>query len=233
MKKAAIYLRVSGVGQTKEDKYGLADQLSKVNEYLKDCISCVFMEQITGSALLKPELENAFEFAKREKCAIYMCGDDRFSRDLIVKLLTKERFRKEGVEYVDVLMPITEKTPEADFFSNIMGCVSQLDKGKIVRRLFGGRVQKAPIGYAGGSPPYGYSVDKEGNLYKDDNYKYVEMIVELYNNTKRYSMVAKVLNEQGARTRHGKEFKAETVKRILNSPSRDGKVKYAGIYAKI
>lgn len=245
MKQAIAYTRVSTKGQTGTDKHGADAQVTGIKKYLDEKYPdgyelVLFTEQISGTKEHKPELENAFDYAQQHNIKeIHVYGDDRFSRNLLVKLATKKRMTQMGIKMVDVLMPL-EDSIEGEFLSNIMGSVSQLEIGKIVRRMYGGRLEKAATKYAGGAVPFGYKAVKtvvDGKVVKSiekaDNYIIVEELAKYESMGLNYSQMAATLNSVGYKTTRGGQFTAETVKRILNAPARRGVVVYAGIEATI
>lgn len=232
--KLNAYCRVSTKEQDKEDKQGLELQLNGCNnyfdrEYPDGWICCVYNEQISGAKLHKPMLEMAFEDCKANGISkIHTYGDDRFSRDLLVKLVTKKRFQEEGISHIDVLMPLGEEI-EDEYMSNIWGATSQFIKQKLSKTMHAGRkVKNKKGGYAGGRPPFGYT-GLAGRIVHNEKYDIVIKIRELHDNGYNYSAIASELNGKGLTTNSGKAFYPQTVKNVLTSNISQGLVQYGGV----
>jgi site-specific DNA recombinase len=238
--KSIGYIRVSTKAQ--EDKYGADAQEERIltfaasNNY--DVVE-LFSEQVSGSEPIKPKLFDALDYCKQNGIGFMIISEgDRLSRELILQLMTKEEFNKAGVRIINVASPNNEDTPENTFLEQIMGAVSELDKKKIVRRMYNGKIQKAKQGkYAGGKPPFGYK-GINGSLVPNSLHKYIEKIKTMHQSGLNYADIATWLNSKGIKTREdekGKTWNIQQVKNIVLNKSAHSKGinQYANIQTEI
>lgn len=232
MTPAVIYIRVSTNPQ--EDKYGPEVQEQICREYADSVgmnIVGVFQDTISGVKLFKPELSQAFEMCKELNIkTLLISDDDRFSRDLKVKLMIRDEFKEAGIRVINVSMPLTEDSAENTFVEQVFGALSELDRKKIIRRMYNGRKQTIKKGkYAGGKPPFGYTTNRKGALVPNEKHQTIQIVFNYHKEGLPFIEIARRLNEIGATTQTGKPFYAQSVKNIINSNISKGMVKYAGI----
>lgn len=232
MTPAVIYIRVSTNPQ--EDKYGPDGQEKVCRDYANKVglnIVGVFKDTISGVKLFKPELSQAFEMCKElDIKTMLISDDDRFSRDLKVKLMIRDEFKDAGIRVINVSMPLTEDSAENTFVEQVFGALSELDRKKITRRMYGGRVLTIKAGkYAGGKPPFGYTTNRKGSLVPNEKYPIIHAVFDYHKQGLSYIEISRRLNESGETTQTGKRFYPQSVKNIIHSNISKGMVKYAGI----
>src|SRR6266403_1198523 len=109
--RAAIYARVSGEQQTKEDT--IASQLEKVTQRVaSDALECdpelCFVDDgYSGDFLLRPGLERLRDQAAAGAIdRLYVLDPDRFSRKYAYQVLVLEELVRYGVEVVFLCNPL-------------------------------------------------------------------------------------------------------------------------------
>ena len=232
MTPAVIYIRVSTNPQ--EDKYGPDVQEQICREYAEKVelnIVGVFKDTISGVKLFKPELAQAFEMCKElDIKTMLISDDDRFSRDLKVKLMIRDEFKDAGIRVINVSMPLMEDSAENTFVEQVFGALSELDRKKIIRRMYNGRKQTIKAGkYAGGKPPFGYTTNRKGALVPNEKHHIIQVVFDYHKQGLSYIEIARRLNYLDLSTQTGKQFYPQSVKNIIHSNISKGMVKYAGI----
>lgn len=112
--------------------------------------------------------------------------------------------------------------PMRTFVRQVMGAVSELERGMIRARTRAGRRRKAALGgYAGGAPPYGWiPVNRELEPVESEQVV-IARAVELAGSMS-LRKVATALNAEGHRTRKGGLWQMEQVRRILGRQAATG-----------
>jgi len=136
----------------------------------------------------------------------------RFFRDLFQAKYYEEKLKKKGIQVLSVTLP-TENldAPFANAFKNFQDTVNQLQSDMNGLYTLGGMKANARKGFFnGGTPPYGYRVqkfqDEKGNIkskleISQEEEGVVQTIFSLYAQGRGAKKVAILLNEEGFRTR--------------------------------
>jgi DNA invertase Pin-like site-specific DNA recombinase len=213
MKKAFVYLRVSGKGQIDGD--GFPRQLAACKKYaaLHDIkIVKVFREEgVSGTKDLgnRPALQelmlalmsNGTEMVIIERL-------DRLARDLMVQETIIGDFRNRGFELVSTAEPdLCSDDPSRKLYRQFMGAIAEYNKTMIVLQLRGARERmRIKNGHCEGRKAYG---QHEGEAMILDRMKALRaqgMAVDT---------IAAKLNTEGLKSRSGKLWYGATVNKIL------------------
>ena len=169
--RVAIYARVSGEQQAKEDT--IASQLEAVTQRIaSDALECDpelrFVDDgVSGSLLVRPGLERLRDQAAAGAIdRLYMLDPDRLSRKYAYQVLILEELARCGVEVVFLRNPVG-RGPEADLLLQVQGMIAEYERAKIMERCRRGKQHAARRGSVNvlSGATYGYRyVDKhEGN----------------------------------------------------------------------
>jgi DNA invertase Pin-like site-specific DNA recombinase len=103
------------------------------------------------------------------------------------------------------------------FVRQVLGAVSQLERGLIARRLRRGRTHKAEAGgYAYGAPPLGFRAEG-GELVPDPGeQKAVKLIIQLKNEGASLRNIAVRLTAEGLEPKRGGAWHPMKVKRVVD-----------------
>src|SRR4051794_9542088 len=160
--RAAIYARVSGEQQAKEDT--IASQLEKVTQRVAgDGLECdpelrFVDEGYSGDILLRPGLERLRDQAAAGAIdRLYVLDPDRFSRKYAYQVLVFEELTRCGVEVVFLCNPLGHG-PEENLLLQVQGMIAEYERAKIMERCRRGKQYAARHGSVNvlSGAPYGY-----------------------------------------------------------------------------
>jgi site-specific DNA recombinase len=160
--RVAIYARVSGEQQAKEDT--IASQLEAVSQRIvSDALKCDpeprFVDDgYSGSILARPGLERLRDQAAAGAIdRLYMLDPDRLSRKYAYHVLILEELTRCGVEVVFLRNPVG-RSPEADLLLQVQGMIAEYERAKIMERCRRGKQHAARRGSVNvlSGAPYGY-----------------------------------------------------------------------------
>jgi site-specific DNA recombinase len=160
--RAALYARVSGEQQEKEDT--IASQLEAVTRRIAaDGFECEPELQFvddghSGYILTRPGLERLRDQAAAGAIdRLYMLDPDRLSRKYAYQVLLLEELAHCGVEVVFLKNPIG-RGPEQDLLLQVQGMIAEYERAKIMERCRRGKQHAARRGSVNvlGHAPYGY-----------------------------------------------------------------------------
>lgn len=167
---AVIYARVSTTDQA-DRGFSLPTQIEACCAWAREHNyevpeHYIFSEDYTGMSLHRPELAKLRELAQQHLIqAVIVYDQDRLSRKLAHQLLLSEEFDDADVPVYVLSMPMTEKTPETQLFSNMRGVFAEYERAKILERTMRGMRGRAKAGRPpGGRVPLGYR--STGTVYE-------------------------------------------------------------------
>jgi site-specific DNA recombinase len=160
--RVAIYARVSGEQQEKEDT--IASQLEAVTQRVaSDNLECEselwFVDDgYSGSILTRPGLERLRDQAAAGLIdRLYVLDPDRFSRKYAYQVLILEELTRCGVEVVFLRNP-PGHGPEENLLLQVQGMIAEYERAKILERCRRGKQYAARHGSVNvlSGAPYGY-----------------------------------------------------------------------------
>ncbi|MFA5360062.1 MAG: recombinase family protein [Patescibacteria group bacterium] len=235
------YLRVSTENQKRDETINI--QEVAINEYAeKNNINIVRMfndNGVSGGLENRPalaELLDALEINGKDIEGIIIFKLDRLARDVrIQENLIYDLQEKRGKKIISIKEPdLGSKDITRVLMRQMLGAISQYEKGLITMRLKAGRLHKLRKGgFPGGGVAMGYEVVDNELIINQKDVKIVRQIYYL----KRYkrlnlTAIAKNLNGNNIKTpKGGKRWYAATVKYILNNSIYRGRMTYCGVEA--
>src|SRR6516165_3103811 len=160
--RVAIYARVSGEQQEKEDT--IASQLEAVTQRLaSDGLECEpelhFVDDgYSGFILARPALERLRDQAAAGLIdRLYVLDPDRFSRKYAYQVLILEELTRCGVEVVFLRNP-PGHGPEENLLLQVQGMIAEYERAKVMERCRRGKQYAARHGSVNvlSGAPYGY-----------------------------------------------------------------------------
>ena len=197
-------------------------------------------EGISGGLEDRPALAKLFDYleAKENKDVegIIIFKLDRLARDVrIQENLIYDLQEKRGKKIISIKEPdLDSKDITRVLMRQMLGAISQYEKGVITMRLKAGRMNKIRKGgYAGGGCALGYRPKDRQLIIDEQSSKTIKTIFYL----KRYkrmslSGIAKKLNAENTKTARGGQWYAGTIKYILNNKLYKGNISYNGVSVK-
>lgn len=220
--KAFSYLRVSSRGQIDGD--GFDRQRDKILKWAKAngaVIEKEFREEgISGTNELdgRPAMiELLGAIASNGVRTVIVERADRFARDLVASELLLREFTRLGVKVIEAeggndLSAGDDSNPTGKLVRQILAAVSEFDKTSVVLKLKAARTRvRREKGRCEGRKPYG---EREGET------EILEQIRRLRRKVKgrartSFADIAEKLNTDGIKTRTGKPWHPEVVRRLL------------------
>ena len=215
MKKAFVYLRVSGKGQVSGD--GFPRQRAAVRAYATThgyTLSKEFRDEgVSGTKELenRPALQELITALYSNGIqAVIIEKLDRLARDLMVQETIIADMRKKGIELISVAEPdLCSDDPSRKLMRQIFGAIAEYDKTMTVIKLRGARQRmKARTGRCEGEKPYGYFEGEQAILAR---------MQALRGSGMAWDAIAANLNTEGVMTRYGKQWYGSTINKILKA----------------
>ncbi len=227
MKNALAYARVSTKEQA-EKGLSIPAQLKAIREYAKSHNFRIVGEftDLGESAKTadRPQFRKMIKRCQKDKTinTVIVHKIDRFSRNNIDFFAYKAILKKEGIKLISVSENI-EETPSGEFIENVLVAMAQFYSSNLAEETLKGLKEKfsrgewpllAPIGYKNMRDEKGHSYIVED---KDTSYL-IKQIFKLYS-TGQYSLgsLSKEMVKRGLKTKNGKLFSHQQIKRILRN----------------
>jgi DNA invertase Pin-like site-specific DNA recombinase len=225
------YLRVSTSGQV-ADGLGLDIQESAIRSWCKEhdhrLVGFHSDEGVSGTTDERDGLQEALaavRFNGADGLVVHTL--DRLARRLDVQEAALQSIWASGGRAFTVdqgeALEDDPDDPVRTFVRQVLGAVSQLEAGMIVRRLRRGREAKAERGgYAFGAPPFGFRAE-DGALVEDpDEQTVISRMVALRGDGMSLRQIAGVLNESGLSPKRSGAWHPMMVKRVLDRVAHGG-----------
>jgi len=218
--KLVGYVRVSSESQ--EDNTSLADQQRRIRAYCEAFgheLLQVFVEVGSGKDVEnRPQFQSALARLKTDAEGIVALKLDRIARNCRDVLeLVEDVLQPSGKALVLLDLNVDTSTPTGKMILTMMAAVAELERSTINERTQGGRRAKAANGgYAYGSPAFG-SQAVDGELTTDESEQQtIEIIRRHHKSGKSLRAIAQYLNENGYKSKRGKDWQHTSVKTVLD-----------------
>lgn len=220
MNKYIAYYRVSTQKQG-QSGLGLEAQKTTVRKFINgnDNLIVEYIEVESGKNNHRPKLIEAIELCRKENAKLLIAKLDRLSRNVafIYTLMDSK------VEFACCDMPNANEVT-----IGIMAVLAQDERSRISQRTKSALAELKAKGVKLGSPQNltkevrekGLETRKSNALDNENNRKASALILSLRNSGQSFGSIAKTLNENGFRTRHGNTFTQMQVKRLYERSNR-------------
>lgn len=219
--KLVGYTRVSSDSQA--DNTSLEEQHKRIKSYC-DAMGHELIETFeeVGSGKNteeRPQFNKALNALNDKGDGIIALKLDRIARSTRdVLTLVEDSLQPENKALVLLDLNVDTSTPTGKMILSVMASVAELERHKINERTQGGRKAKADKGgYAYGSPRFGYTSNENKELEEnEEEQEIIEIIRKHHKAGKSLRKIANYLNENGYRSKQGKDWKHTSVKSVLN-----------------
>ena len=223
---ALAYMRTSSAANVGADKDSEKRQRAAIEAFAKragyEIINWYYDEAVSGADRIedRPGFTELLErLAGNGVDTIIVETANRFARDLIVQEMGHHMLREEGVQLIAADSPnaFLENTPTAKMIRQVLGAVSEFEKGTLVAKLRGARERKRrETGKCEGRKKHVEVKGRKGA---------VAMAKKLHRASpktgKRMSLrkISVALAEAGHLNEHGRPFHSESIKRMVEGPA--------------
>ena len=235
----ALYGRYSSHNQ--DDGFSIEYQRSETNDYAERNGIYIDVEYIdeakTGTKVAGREkfyeLIRAAKEGKIDTIIVYKLN--RMFRNSSESQYYRDLFRKHGVKLVSATEHVDEETSSGRMTTNILSVIDQYQSEIISDHVKSSMREMARQGYhTGGNPAFGYGLQAIPHGKKirrkltpePSEAAIVKMIFEMYVSGWRVNWVRDFLNENGYRTRKGKLFSPQTLRKILKNDVYIGTIRF-------
>ena len=208
--KAAIYARFSSDQQRSESIDAQIRAITAYCEQQKYIIVATYIDEARSATTdQRPEFQRMVADAKKHMFDVVVVHKlDRFARDRYDSVVYRRELKKNGVRLESVLERFDD-SPESVVMEALMEGINEYYSRNLARETRKGLLENALAGkWTGGTPPYGYKVNRETLKLEIDEKQasavrfYFESIAAGKNNT----WIASELNRRGFKTNAGKPF---------------------------
>jgi len=220
---AAIYVRVSTQEQAQQG-FSLAAQQESLENYAKALgyeIFKIYKDEGKSAKDIKhrPAMVQMLKDAESKKFqAIFIYKLDRFSRSLKDLILTIDKLKEWGIDFVSLQDKIETASASGKLMFHIISAFAEFERNIIGDRTKFGMERKAKEGGFITKPPKGYRLINKQLVVDEKEAEQVKQIFEEFLNTK---ISLTQLAKQNNMTTAG-------VKKLLQNTTYIGKVKFAG-----
>lgn len=204
--RAAIYCRVSTIGQSEADYSSLNAQKDQLEAYCKGrgwVVTKEYIETKSAKDLERPEIHKLLLDAEAKLFDVAVATKiDRFSRSIADFYNFSKRLSDLGVDVVSATQQVDTTTSGGKFMLAIFLAFAEFERNIISERVKENKLQRAKKGlFSGGNLILGYDVVDGKLKVNEGEAEVVKRIFNYYLEEKSANAVAKRLNGEGFRTK--------------------------------
>ena len=215
------YGRVSSESQ--RDNTSLAMQKDSIKDYCErfgHTLIAYYEEVESGTSIDNREsLQWALKTVAAAADGLIVYRQDRLTRSVLDSERLKMTLLKQGKALMAVAENVDLESDDGEFIFTISSAVAQLERKRISSRAHAGRKKKKELGgYYGGTPPFGYAVFKGTLIEYPAEQKIIRLIKNMFfQDCALMSAIVRHLNDKGYKTKWGRNWHVNQVRRILFS----------------
>src|SRR5216683_1233011 len=234
--RVATYTRIST--DEEHQPFSLEAQAQRLGSYIQsqDSWQLVhrFTDQMSGSTLDRPGLQQAFAYARAKRYDMLLVYRvDRLSRSVRGLAQILEDLDHAGVSFRSATEPFDTGTAAGRMMVQMLGVFAEFERATLIDRVIAGMERKAARGeWLGGHAPYGYRLNRDTALLEPNEAEapVARLIFDLY--AKKHlgaRGVASYLSRHGHRSRPGHLWSHVGVLGVLRNPVYVGKIAFRDV----
>ncbi|MEO8393378.1 MAG: recombinase family protein [Chloroflexota bacterium] len=232
MVRYAGYVRISSEEQV--GNYSVEAQKRAIQTWVQaqqgQIVQMYVDEAHSGRTSERPEFQKMRQDARKGKFeALVVHKFDRFSRNRTDALAIKSLLR---YDYNVKVYSVTEPSEDSDgaigaLIEGIMESVAEWYSRNLAAEVAKGRREKGTQGYHNNQAPFGYLRDGKRLVPAVDELPGLQMAFQAYANGEYgYADIARLLTQNGYRSKSGRPFSKDTIRDILKNRIYLGEVRY-------
>lgn len=222
----AIYIRVSTIEQATEG-YSIAAQKERLLAYCRaqgwDNYKFYIDEGVSAKDTNRPELKNLFEDMRKQRInMILVYRLDRFTRRVVDFHRMLEEMNKYNCTFKSATEPYDTSSAMGRMFISLVATIAQWETENLSERIKMALEEKVSSGERVGNIPYGFNLDKNERLVKNEKSPILEDMVERIFDGWSMSKLSEYLDQ----TNNDGNWTVIKVKRLLTNPALYGATKW-------